>query len=257
MLKIGFATEFFTLWDVSSEVMYTTNMRGEHHASYEKVSYYYMQNLSKDEASAIKKAKERGCTILEVDNELFGRNNSFSKEIKLSSELRSDINPFFTYGKYTSQAILECTDIKYLAWYFGETSNRYAKQILLDNNYYEVNGQVLDIEAYNRHLSYIESRKETDLLVSKIEAAGEMEIDFIMLQNPRRYEKLSPTDCNIDVVFDDVQEMHYKGMDYYLPVIGGKARRIKNKSIKAIVRIERMDIQDEITPVLKIVKLIK
>lgn len=72
-LKIGFARQFFTLWDVSEPYRHYTS---EYNWEY-RVNFTYLRNLSKDEEKAKIKAKGFGVKDLEVDRELFGRNSSF------------------------------------------------------------------------------------------------------------------------------------------------------------------------------------
>lgn len=75
-LKIGFANKYYTLWDVSEPYKVYTSK----HTYYEKVDYIYIQNLSFDLDKSIEKAAMLGCKTNEVDHELYGRSNSFSKK---------------------------------------------------------------------------------------------------------------------------------------------------------------------------------
>lgn len=94
-LKIGFTNKYYTLWDVSEPYKVYTGK----HSYYEKVDYYYIQNLSFDIEKAIEKAAMLGCKTNEVDEELYGRkSHSFSKSSSIkydsftSYQIPPDIN---------------------------------------------------------------------------------------------------------------------------------------------------------------------
>lgn len=75
-LRIGFANKFYTLWDVSEPYeVYTSK-----HTYYETVDYIYIQNLSFDLDKSIEKAAMLGCKTNEVDHNLYGKSNTFSKK---------------------------------------------------------------------------------------------------------------------------------------------------------------------------------
>lgn len=135
MLRIGFTNKYYTLWNVDSQPNYTQDERGQVTLTHTKIIYTYLQNLSFDENEAKLKAKDKGCTNLEVDNDLFGRNSSWEFVAKGYCDLPRSKSPFFEFGKYSQSKIEECNDFNYLEWYYGETSNRYAKLILLSNGW--------------------------------------------------------------------------------------------------------------------------
>ena len=56
MLQIGFATKYFTLWDVRNETEYSGS---EGQYSYNVTHFTYIQNLSLVEETAIAKQKKR------------------------------------------------------------------------------------------------------------------------------------------------------------------------------------------------------
>ena len=134
MKAIGFANEFFTLWDVTREVRYS-GTEGNY-MPYEVVIYTYYQNLSKDEDKAILKAQKMGLGTLTVDKHLYGRNRSWtSSPKKLYTDLPKELDTCFSFGKYSNKLINDCNDLSYLQWYFNETKNRYALDLLLANGY--------------------------------------------------------------------------------------------------------------------------
>lgn len=131
--RIGFASEYYTLWSVSQETTFRT-VNNVHFASGTETTFTYHQNLSKDLEKAISKAKSMGVTILEVDEELRGKTRSFSS-VKNLDDVYSDTQ--FKFGKYEALQIADCEDVKYLIWYFGETENNAAaeKVVSLDESY--------------------------------------------------------------------------------------------------------------------------
>ncbi len=251
MLKIGFSTKFFTLWNITKEVMYTTNLRGEHHPSHEKINYTYIQNLSMDEEQAILKAKEHGATNLEVDTDLYGRNSSFFKEVKLFSELPKDINPFFTFGRHCDEDILSCQDISYLHWYFKETGNRYAKKVLIANGYIEHDGKVYNDTEYADILANEQKEKERESLIAKLSNGEYMNLTFTLLHNPND-EGAAATNLPLDIKFDQVKALYYRDFEYFLPVIDGKGKKLKGKEITAMVKLTEY----HGFPILQFIKLI-
>lgn len=120
---VGFATEYFTLWSYAEHKEY-----GSNGFPYIKQSYTYVQNLSKDEGEAIKKAIEMGADKdVEPNDELRGHSKSWSKV--------SYPQGTFQFGKYSGAKIEESTDLSYLSWYFGQTQCDYAKGILQYEGY--------------------------------------------------------------------------------------------------------------------------
>lgn len=140
MKRIGFASKFYTLWDVTEETVYRT-VNDVHFASGTKTTFTYYQNLSTDLDKAISKAKSMGVTILEVDEDLRGKTRSFSS-VKNRDDIYTDEQ--FKFGKYEALQIEDCKDVKYLVWYFGETDSKVvAKQIVRLDDSYSFDGKSL------------------------------------------------------------------------------------------------------------------
>ena len=135
MKTIGFTKQYYTLWEVTSEDVYTT-INGQHRRSGTKVLYTYYQNLSKDEDKAKERFEEiTGEKAPEVNTDLFGRNSSFENFIPHDPYDKGE----FPKGKYTGKKISECTDIKYLLWAYNdmlEGDNKgIAKEVLMSAGY--------------------------------------------------------------------------------------------------------------------------
>jgi len=54
----------------------------------------------------------------------------------------------FKFGKYCGNDIVEINDVNYTDWYYQQTKNPIAKQMLIDNGYVEYNDDVISEEAY-------------------------------------------------------------------------------------------------------------
>lgn len=224
MLRIGFSTKYFTLWDVQETTEFQ-RIDGLN-LPYQKISYCYIQNLSMDENEAKRKAIFKGVENFEIDHDLFGRNASFFHKKELFSKIPSDKSYFFEFGKFQGEPIKNCTDFDYLFWFFNESQNIHAKAILLENGFVEFEGQVVHVE----HAKKIKLR---DLVVKEIEDKDEIEV--IVLSN---------LNCENELRFEFKNEVFfgcwnenskgyiYQGIEYFLPIIGGKPKRVKNKPVK-------------------------
>lgn len=150
-LQIGFAGQYYTLWDVTSEDVYTT-VNDKHFKSGVNHRFTYIQNLSMNEESAIEKAKSKGCKSLTVDDELKGQSQSFTKNERFEYKYE---DYEFSYGKYQCMDIRECTDAKYLLWFYNDSSNKFCAERLveIDDNYSIVGGDLLSkTEIENRKI---------------------------------------------------------------------------------------------------------
>lgn len=248
-LKVGFAKTFYTLWDVVSNVEYINTEAG--YFPTQKVHYTYIQNLSKDEKAAQDKAQSMGCQDTEVDNELYGRNNSFSTINKLYSELPNTLSPFFEFGKYTGALINQSTDIDYLIWYYKETSNRYAKSILENNGYvdYRDYGLCTYEQIQNIEQALTQQSLGNDILDQYQTQPGNITITFernLSSNGVCKYE-------GVDVLFQQFKVMDYNGFEYGLPTIKGVGKKIKGKSIQAVVETVP-HIFDECNRMLKVIE---
>jgi len=232
MKAIGFTTEFFTLWEVTEENIYTS-VNGQNRLAYTQVYYSYFQNLSKIESKAKEKfTKLTGELAPEVDKELYGKKTSFSfkknnQDVYLDSE--------FNKGKYCGKIINECDDYEYLFWsynekIFNEIRNSAIKNILLKNGYgLNLNKELMlldKIENCNKGI-----QKELDAITEweniKKSGMGRLLITpkYNIDSNGCYYEG------NIVIIFDNVIKREYNGYEYYLPTIKGKGKLIKNRNV--------------------------
>ena len=224
MLRIGFSTKYFTLWDVKETTEFQ-RIDGLN-LPYQKISYCYIQNLSMDENEAKRKAIFKGVENFEIDHDLFGRNASFFHKKELFSKIPSDKSYFFEFGKFQGEPIKNCTDFDYLFWFFNESQNIHAKAILLENGFVEFEGQVV-------HAEHAKKIKLRGLVVNEIKEKKEIEVEVLSnlnSENELRFEFKNE-------VFFGVWNVNskgyiYQGHEYFLPIIGGKPKRVKNKPVK-------------------------
>jgi hypothetical protein len=109
MLTVGFANQFYTLWDVNEETVYVTDGYGKHWPSHTVTHFHYIKNISTD----LDKVKEL-YPSLTIDDTLKGITRNWSRDGV------EDFSPeLFKSGKYSFKTIQEVAtiDIKYLLWY--------------------------------------------------------------------------------------------------------------------------------------------
>lgn len=235
---IGFATEFYTLWDYTTEQLYTTDAYGNHHLSGTKHNYYYQQNISKDLDTV--KAKHPGVSI---DDSLRGKCRSFDRMEKI--ELPAE---FFSFGKYTGRTVADvlAIDFKYLLWYKENVSNKTAELIKT----------LPEITAHFEKLAQEEKdRKGTPVLLSSgkqeltIHSNGRSDFHYFngmetedlaqytgrpymiaVLENDKGFETV------VHIILNDVKEVNGR-YPYLMPIINGKAMKTKNKTLSLDLNI--------------------
>ena len=221
---IGFANKFYTLWQISEE----TRDLGNGH-SYIVTYYNYVKNISFDKETAM--AKYPNAVF---DENLRGKTQSWNTE----KEVWDNIN-IYRFGKYKYEKI-DNSDLNYLAWYWDQIygdHKEYVGEILKANGYEIRTNTYTDYYGETRTSTYLISPEELEIERKNNEALNEIEKK---LQNNEVVEFVS--ECNPDVLgdcrigdiiyhFNEVKENYYQGWMYYLPVINGKQKRIKNKKI--------------------------
>lgn len=101
MLRIGFATEFYTLWDVTDREVWGTNeVTGQRYLIGISTDYYYIKNISKD----LDKVHELHPDLI-VDEELRGQSHSFQVFHRDREPLPADYYLYFPYGKLKGDVI--------------------------------------------------------------------------------------------------------------------------------------------------------
>ena len=217
---IGFANKFYTLWQISEETKPLGNGR-----SYVITHYTYVKNISFDKETAL--AKYPGATLNE---NLHGMTRSWDSAPK---EVWDNVDTF-RFGKYAYTKIADNTDTNYIAWYWEQISNEHKEYVgsVLKSRGYEIrtwgndndNQYLVSPEALENE-RMAEANKNTVLEVLKKNNPFNISFDH----NPSSYGI-----CRIDDILYHFQQVHvnyYQGFEYYLPVVNGKQKRIKNKNL--------------------------
>ena len=223
---IGFANKYYTLWNITEESKPLGNGR-----DYVITHYIYIKNISFDKETAL--AKYPNATF---DENLRGKTQSWNTE----KEVWNNVD-VFRFGKYKYENIIKINDIDYTVWYWEKIMDKdqkeFISQFLKDNGYEIRTNTYTDYYGETHTDEYLVSPDELELERKNNEAFNEIEtklnngetIEFIPECNP---DELG--DCRIGNIiyhFKEVKENYYQGWTYYLPVVNGKQKRIKNKKI--------------------------
>ena len=221
---IGFAGVFYTLWHVSFHFQEGFEPRW-------KAVFTYLKNISKDKDAATERYPG-----LTVDMGLSG-SKSFERFIH-EEEPETDSN-IFPKGKYVGMRIDECEDMEYLSYlvesgYVWEAQKKAVIDCLIahgyevrisDDNYFIL---VMSPEMLERE------RQETEFSNNLRNTPG-FRFEITFLSNIREDDNGNrlyyDPEHRLNLLFKTIptQEDEYRGFYYYLPVIGGKGKRIKNK----------------------------
>ena len=215
---IGFANKFYTLWQISEETKPLGNGR-----SYVITHYTYVKNISFDKETAL--AKYPGATLNE---NLRGMTRSWDSAPK---EVWDNVDTF-RFGKYAYTKIADNTDTNYLEWYWNQVYSdhkEYVGNVLKSRGY--------EIRTWGNNNQYLMSPEALEN--ERIEEANKNEmLNILKMNNPIEISfDHNPgfdgccRDGNVYYHFQEVKENYYQGWEYYLPVVNGKQKRIKNKNL--------------------------
>lgn len=248
MKYIGKANKFYTLWEVYEDTRY---FRGEPY----KVSVHeYLKNISFDLETA--KSKYPDAT---VDETLHGTHSWESPVVAPTSEPVVDPT-VFPKGKYAGKKIAECKDLDYLQWAIGPIlygeGAKIAEDVLVANGYRRLNDMVIadpetvaDIDRKNEIVKDAVARIERgETLTCNVE------------YNLNEDHEIVDRSTNIVFFFPEIRVQYYRGYEYYLPVVNGKAKRVKGKTIEVVpdhyeVETNRYGWEDRLTVYVKSFKI--
>lgn len=219
---IGFANKFYTLWSIDSEPVYTTDAYGKHWLTGYNTRYTYHKNISFD----LEKARAL-YPNLEVREDLGGKTNSWITENK------EDLCPhIMKFGKYYGKDINELLDqdFQYLIWICenkGYSSNgRYAKNLPKVQQHFKA------IEdASNKLINDRNNAFEAILNAGSFEFVAE---NNLKINDGFAYIRVNVGDLWITFKFEQgtFSYNEYNGFAYGLPIVKGKAKRMKGKTVK-------------------------
>ena len=221
MKKIGFAEQYYTLWDVTEDVTYS---------QYTKIvttHYRYIKNVSKD-INVVKSEY----SDLEIDMDLRGCKNWYStKEIDLYPRV-------VKFGKYKGKTIKEISEIDfdYLVWLSENCDNnelvRLINELPLMQNYRDELKKVEEQRINEmRPLLYTEGVITLNLarINSSFDYSCELPFPFF-----------SYSDKDIVVFFQNEQLKEVGGLyAYNALIVKGKCKRVKNTELTFKYRLIR------------------
>lgn len=214
---IGFATQFYTLWNVNTYPIcdYKGKQIGE------RTQYNYIKNISKslDEVKS-------NFPNTPIDMSLKGE-----REFSRCSYYEKEVIPYtcYQYGQYKYQEIEDVNDNSYLCWYYrngvSEEQKTYIENLLRKKGYVCEDNRI-----------YTDQEVKYQNEVDKYCDESNM-FEFVSLTNLRSDDRITgfTYDDKFETVFfsfDEIKECYYNGYNYYLPLVNGKAKRIKNKRIR-------------------------
>lgn len=222
---IGFANKYYTLWSITEQNQYVTDINGNSWLSGVYTVFQYHKNISID----LEKTKILH-PDLEIWEDLRGKTSSWLK--KSEKNLCPNIIDFGKYYKYTVESILEI-DFNYLIWLCDNRSNTE------NANYAMTLPKVIDYFENKR----IDSLKEKNNLILEFNALIEKgEIELIRESNLKIHGDLgyfTEKIGNIIVTFNFIDNMfikrEYQGFEYGFPSIDDKYKTMKFKNLKYII----------------------
>ena len=223
---LGFTNKYYTLWNVNTTtqdlghgLIRTTNL------------YTYLQNVSFDLETARRKFPEA-----ELVEDLRGK----TRRWKTYSDVWESVD-VFRFGKYKFQNIAENTDSSYIAWYWTVINGEHKEFVTkvlesrgywVREKYWEKENGEIERQEYLVSSEQLEEERKAELALR--EKSKEVEnataLEFVPTRNVNGVGEY--WDGNVIYKFAGVKENWYQGFPYYLPLLNGKQKRIKNKTIK-------------------------
>ena len=225
MYTIGFTTKFYTLWDVTVE-----HFTNEYGRKGERVTANYIKNISMDEQAARAKYPDAPVDLGLRGHSSFCRTNW--------EPLPSDV---FPCGMYAGKPIADCTDFGYLYWAVdtnmlcGESRDIAVAVLLGSGQYGQYDDMILPMDRVNALLAQDAARDE---IAAAIDINGCVEL--LSVSNIKDWDENgfgSETGVDrVNLIWDRaaIERFEYNGWEYFLPVKGGKAKRIKGKKLRIV-----------------------
>ena len=218
---IGFAGKYYTLWSVIS-----TEIKNEKEI-YTRRTYAYLKNIS----MSIEKVKSLYPDV-KIDKTLNGKRCYTTIE----NYKRIDDPNEFKFGKYLGKRIDEVADVEYTSWYsqqiISEENRNACYEFLKLHGYVILEDCIYSPEEYKKIQS---ANRDCDELLEKNTKQGYIELTII--ENAHfDFEGRCVLPTNIKGVYIVCEEgakiMSYQDWEYYLPIFNGKAKRMKNKTVR-------------------------
>jgi len=224
MYVIGFATEFYTLWNMEITPMFKQDRNGNSWQTGTDYQYTYIKNISTD----LNKVKQQYPNT-EIDDELKGVSDRFyTRSVKCQTS-------YIDFGKYCGKTVEEVviTDFGYIKY-------------LHENSFYLRDA----IEATAQWKEYRAAEQEREETEEKAAWKGVTPLKAGENRLTAEYN-IKGNELTIDISdnhriilwFDNVKDMYYNGYSYQLPIFNGKAMKIKGKEL--VYELSEMITHDE------------
>jgi len=209
---IGFATQFYTLWDYEALPQFKTDSYGNHHQTGVDHKYYYIKNVSTD----LDKVKALFPNV-EIDTELRGT-SSFTRNEKLDLP-----ENYFWGGKYAGKLIDDIleVDFKYCLW----SAENYNMPYITNH------------PKYIAHFEAIAKAEQDEINSKELLKVGDV-VELEFTRNGYNADE-EYTECWTEANYNDVEvAVNCNGVKpvsgiypYLMPVINGKAQKTKGKKL--------------------------
>lgn len=230
MKAIGFATKFYTLWDIETQPIFSTRVsaNGENHfKSGEFHKCIYIKNISTD----VEKVKNI-YPDLDILEGLRGHSNSFEYETGRPSHIEYE-NDVFSKGYNKGEIIENCSDIRSLQWAFENEDNT--------DRISNIENKLNQLGLYYYDYSWV-SNETIRSLNENTERIKKVYSDFtdtstITIQPLKNLAGNGIIEIDeIKYAFPDHTKMYYNGFVYSIPTINGIGKRIKGKTLELVVK---------------------
>lgn len=222
---IGFATQYYTLWDHVVTPHYTTDAYGNHHHDRNIHSYYYIKNISTD----LEKVKAQYPDVV-IDESLRGK----TRDWQYTEHIEKPAG-FFWFGKYYGMKIddILLSDFSYCLW--AMDYNRGAGDYIRDNAIYQLWRSMRDLEE-QKIIDAADTVKAGDVVELFFTSNGyNADDDYSVC-----WVAAELNGTKIHVKVSEGCKPVFGKYPYLMPVIHGKARRTKLKAFPVTI-LEAME----------------
>lgn len=213
---IGFAKQFYTLWDYEAVPQFKTDSYGNYHQVGIDHKYYYCKNVSTD----LDKVKSLFPNV-QINSELRGT-SSFSQYEKLDLP-----NNFFWFGKYAGKLIDEVLemDFNYCLW----SAENYNMPYITNH------------PKYVAYFQSLEEQKRLDIEKAQIVNSGDL-VELEFLSNGYNTDE-DFTECWVKARLGETQliircngaKLVSGKFPYVMPMVNGKFQKTKGEKISVKV----------------------
>jgi len=217
-LLIGFATQYYTLWNYDSEKTYGTDAYGNRYVTSITHKYYYRKNISMD----LEKVKKLYPDV-EIEDDLRGQSRDFCRTEKVERP-----TGYFWFGKHYGEKIDNVIkeDFNYCLW-------------AVERCDYDIQEQIQKHPVYLEYLKNEELKKQELLKNGQIVKEGEtVELQFLTnagftgdIDYCITTAQLGKTTIYVRCSAKPIDGLY----PYFIPIINGKPTRTKGKSLKVTV----------------------